>query len=190
DMPVGIIYAYENGTCVLDAPSSEKFSTFIDQINAENLNLIIMANFKGFSGGDTDMKNGILKQGSKIIESLKTFKNKIFVYVGCGWQVRGGTFVILDKFINERIRVFVSMHGRIGIMQPSGLSEVKFKDKCRIKVLERNGLVVNDKNLNELAVKFCELHDHPERMIRKGRVDGMMEIDGLESAIYEYFCGD
>lgn len=189
DMPVGVIYAYENGTCVLDAPSSEKFSTFIDQINRENLNLVIMANFKGFSGGDTDMKQGILKQGSKIIENLKIFRNKIFVYIGCGWQVRGGTFVILDKFINERIRVFVSRDSRIGIMQPSGLSEVKFKKKERIRILEKNGLVVDERNINELAIKFCELHDHPERMVCKGRVDGMLEIGELESKIYEYFNG-
>lgn len=135
NIPIAVIYPCEEGSFVLDSNSSEKFASFVDQVDREGLHLLILANFKGFSGGDRDMKNGILKYGAKILEKFQKFRKKVFVYIGREWQVRGGTFVILDKFLNHKIRVYASKDSKIGVLQPDGLSEVKFKENMRKEIL-------------------------------------------------------
>ncbi|EPR78857.1 acetyl CoA carboxylase, partial [Spraguea lophii 42_110] len=119
---------------VLHASSSQKFSEFISQINTENLNLLIIANYKGFSGGDKDMLDGVLKYGSNIINELKIFKNKIYIYIPPNGQLRGGTYVIFDKNINKNIRLTVHNTAEVGVLEPSALCEIKVKNKIKSKL--------------------------------------------------------
>jgi acetyl-CoA carboxylase / biotin carboxylase 1 len=49
--------------------------------NGEQLPLIIMANWRGFAGGQRDMSQEILKFGAQIVDALVDYKQPIFVYV-------------------------------------------------------------------------------------------------------------
>lgn len=47
--------------------------------NCEGLPLIIFANWRGFSGGQQNMYDEVLKQGSKIVDGLSSYKKPVFV---------------------------------------------------------------------------------------------------------------
>lgn len=61
--------------------SAYKTGQAIYDINREGLPLMILANIRGFSGGQQDMYDEILKQGSKIVDGLSAFKQPVFVYI-------------------------------------------------------------------------------------------------------------
>ena len=51
-----------------------KTAQAIFDFNCEGLPFIIFANWRGFSGGRQDMYNEILKQGSKIVDGILSYK--------------------------------------------------------------------------------------------------------------------
>jgi acetyl-CoA carboxylase/biotin carboxylase 1 len=62
--------------------SAHKTATAIrDFNNAENLPLIIFANWRGFSGGTRDMYGEILKFGAMIVDELRVYRHPVFVYI-------------------------------------------------------------------------------------------------------------
>merc|ERR1712080_518944 len=124
DFPLAILSSTDS---VLFSDSSDKISQFIQFVNKEKLNLLIIADLKGFDGGHVEMRKGILKFGSNIIGSLVKFNQKILIYIK--GQLRGGTYVIFDSQINNKIRVICHPDSQIGIIQPAGLGEIKFKVK-------------------------------------------------------------
>lgn len=54
--------------------SAYKTATAIKDMNQEGLPLFIIANWRGFSGGQRDMYEEILKFGSMIVEGLVAYK--------------------------------------------------------------------------------------------------------------------
>lgn len=67
--------------------------------SGENLPVLILANWRGFSGGAKDMYESVLKFGSLIVDELVEFKQPVFVYV-IG-ELRGGSWV--KNFDNIRL---------------------------------------------------------------------------------------
>jgi acetyl-CoA carboxylase / biotin carboxylase 1 len=61
--------------------SSTKTAQAILDFNREELPLFILANWRGFAGGQRDLFEGILQAGSTIVENLRTYKQPIFVYI-------------------------------------------------------------------------------------------------------------
>ena len=62
--------------------SSFKTATAIQDFNfGEELPLFILANWRGFSGGMSDMFNEVLKFGSLIVDNLRKYKQPIFIYL-------------------------------------------------------------------------------------------------------------
>jgi len=61
--------------------------------NGEQLPLMIMANWRGFSGGQRDMYNEVLKYGSYIVDALVKYEQPIFVYIPPFGELRGGSWV-------------------------------------------------------------------------------------------------
>ena len=57
--------------------------------NGEQLPLMILANWRGFSGGQRDMYNEVLKYGSFIVDALVDFKQPIFTYIPPNGELRG-----------------------------------------------------------------------------------------------------
>lgn len=79
--------------------SAYKTAQAIFDFNREGLPLIVFANWRGFSGGQQDMVctspkasthhhtdhfcqyDEVLKQGSKIVDGLSSYKQPVFVYI-------------------------------------------------------------------------------------------------------------
>lgn len=61
--------------------------------NGEQLPLMILANWRGFSGGQRDMYNEVLKYGSYIVDALIKYEQPVFVYIPPFGELRGGSWV-------------------------------------------------------------------------------------------------
>jgi acetyl-CoA carboxylase / biotin carboxylase 1 len=61
--------------------------------NGEQLPLMILANWRGFSGGQRDMYNEVLKYGSYIVDALCKYEQPVFVYIPPFGELRGGSWV-------------------------------------------------------------------------------------------------
>ncbi|KAG0471315.1 hypothetical protein HPP92_015861 [Vanilla planifolia] len=61
--------------------SAAKTAQALMDFNREELPLFILANWRGFSGGQRDLFEGILQAGSTIVENLRTYKQPAFVYI-------------------------------------------------------------------------------------------------------------
>ena len=59
----------------------------------EQLPLMILANWRGFSGGQRDMYNEVLKYGSYIVDALVKYEQPVFVYIPPFGELRGGSWV-------------------------------------------------------------------------------------------------
>lgn len=74
--------------------SAFKTAQAINDFNhGEQLPLMILANWRGFSGGQRDMYNEVLKYGSYIVDALVKFEQPIFVYIPPNGELRGGSWV-------------------------------------------------------------------------------------------------
>ncbi|KAK4687240.1 acetyl-CoA carboxylase / biotin carboxylase 1, partial [Tremellales sp. Uapishka_1] len=108
--------------------SSRKTATAIEDANREGLPLLIFANFRGFSGGMSDMAQAILKEGAKIVDGLSSYKQPVIVYLVPNGELRGGAWVVLDPSINpEYMSMFVDNESRGGVLEPEGIVEVKYR---------------------------------------------------------------
>ena len=105
---------------------------------AENLPLIVFANWRGFSGGTRDMFGEILKFGSYIVDNLRTYKHPVFAYIPPNGELRGGAWVVIDPTINEEMmEMYADSNARGGILEPPGICEVKFRKPDLIKTMHR-----------------------------------------------------
>ena len=68
--------------------SADKTAQAIEEFNLEGLPLFILANWRGFSGGQKDLFDGVLQAGSLIVEQLRVYKQPVFVYLPCGAELR------------------------------------------------------------------------------------------------------
>jgi acetyl-CoA carboxylase/biotin carboxylase 1 len=59
----------------------------------EQLPVMILANWRGFSGGQRDMYNEVLKYGSYIVDALTKYEQPVFVYIPPFGELRGGSWV-------------------------------------------------------------------------------------------------
>ena len=64
----------------------------------EQLPLMILANWRGFSGGQHDMYKEVLKYGSYIVDALVKYEQPIFIYIPPFGELRGGSWVSLDCY--------------------------------------------------------------------------------------------
>ena len=118
--------------------SAYKTAQAIFDFNRENLPLIIFANWRGFSGGQQDMYDEILKQGSKIVDGLSSYKQPVFVYIVPNGELRGGAWVVLDPSINSRqMEMFADVDARAGVLEPEGIVEIKMRRDKILRLMER-----------------------------------------------------
>jgi acetyl-CoA carboxylase / biotin carboxylase 1 len=118
--------------------SAYKTAQAIFDFSRESLPLIIFANWRGFSGGQQDMYDEVLKQGSKIVDGLSSFKQPVFVYIVPNGELRGGAWVVLDPSINsEQMEMYADIDARAGVLEPEGLVEIKMRRDKILKLMER-----------------------------------------------------
>ena len=118
--------------------SAYKTAQAIFDFNREGLPLIIFANWRGFSGGQQDMYDEILKQGSKIVDGLSSYKQPVFVYIVPNGELRGGAWVVLDPSINsEQMEMYADVDARAGVLEPEGIVEIKMRRDKILTLMER-----------------------------------------------------
>lgn len=114
--------------------SAFKTAQAINDFNhGEQLPLMIFANWRGFSGGQRDMYNEVLKYGSYIVDALTKYEQPIFVYIPPFGELRGGSWVVVDPSINEdMMEMYADVESRAGVLEPEGIVGIKFRqDKIR-----------------------------------------------------------
>ncbi len=77
--------------------SALKTAQAIEEFALERLPLFIIANWRGFSGGQRDLFEGVLQAGSLIVDNLRLYKEPVFVYMMPGAELRGGAWVVVDS---------------------------------------------------------------------------------------------
>ncbi|XP_074264154.1 acetyl-CoA carboxylase 1-like [Silene latifolia] len=132
--------------------SASKTAQALLDFNREELPLFILANWRGFSGGQRDLFEGILQAGSNIVENLRTYKQPVFVYIPVMGELRGGAWVVVDSRINsDHIEMYADRTAKGNVLEPEGMIEIKFRTK---ELLECMGRL--DKELINLKAKFSE----------------------------------
>ena len=97
-----------------------------------------MANWRGFSGGQRDLFEGILQAGSLIVEELRKYDRPVFVYIPPNAELRGGAWVVIDQQINpERVELYADPSARGGVLEPDGVVEIKFRQRDILKTMRR-----------------------------------------------------
>ncbi|KAG8902470.1 acetyl-coenzyme-A carboxylase, partial [Tulasnella sp. 403] len=118
--------------------SAYKTAQAIFDFNREALPLIIFANWRGFSGGQQDMYDEVLKQGSKIVDGLSSYKQPVFIYIVPNGELRGGAWVVLDPSINpEQMEMYADRESRAGVLEPEGIVEIRLRRDRILRLMER-----------------------------------------------------
>jgi len=175
--------------------SAYKTAQAISDFNKEGLPLMLFANWRGFSGGQRDMFDQVLKYGAFIVDELVQYKQPVFVYIPPFGELRGGAWVVVDPTINESMmEMYAAPEARGGVLEPAGAVSIKFRAKDMIATAHRvdEKLIALDNELktsedpaavklliekreklllpifHQIAIHFGDLHDRPGRMLAKG----------------------
>lgn len=118
--------------------SAEKTAIAMEEMAREGLPLFILANWRGFSGGQRDLFEGVLQAGSQIVEQLRQYPHPVFVYVPRGGELRGGAWVVVDSQINPNaVEMYADSSARGGVLEPDGLIEIKYRDRELLSTIHR-----------------------------------------------------
>lgn len=93
--------------------SAQKTADALQEYDREGLPLVILANWRGFSGGKRDLFEGVLQAGAGIVENLRRYRWPVTVYMPPGCDLRGGAWVVIDSQINHSM---VEMYA--GVLAP------------------------------------------------------------------------
>ncbi|KAJ5733760.1 Acetyl-CoA carboxylase [Penicillium malachiteum] len=106
--------------------------------NGEQLPVMILANWRGFSGGQRDMYNEVLKYGSYIVDALVKYEQPIFVYIPPFGELRGGSWVVVDPTINpEQMEMYADEEARGGVLEPEGIVNIKYRRDKQLDTMAR-----------------------------------------------------
>jgi len=199
---------------VLFPDSSYKTAQAIRDFNNEGLPLMIFANWRGFSGGSRDMAGEILKFGAMIVDALREHEHPVYIYLPPHGELRGGSWVVVDPTINEeKMEMYADPDSRGGILEPAGITEVKFRLPDQLKVMHRLDpqlqLLDSELEMTELeedrkdiktqinareetlkpvylqaATEFADLHDKTGRMKAKGVIRSAVPWENSREFFY------
>ncbi|KAK4742079.1 hypothetical protein SAY87_000080 [Trapa incisa] len=118
--------------------SATKTAQALLDFNQEELPLFILANWRGFSGGQRDLFEGILQAGSTIVENLRAYRQPVFIYIPMMGELRGGAWVVVDSRINsDHIEMYAERTAKGNVLEPEGMIEIKFKTKELLECMGR-----------------------------------------------------
>ena len=198
---------------VLYPDSSYKTAQAINDFKKEGLPVMIFANWRGFSGGSRDMAGEILKFGAMIVDALREYEHPVYMYLPPHGELRGGSWVVVDPTINEdKMEMYADPDSRGGILEPAGISEIKFRGPDQIKMMHRldDQLQMLDAELESdfedskketekqiaareealkgvylaAATEFCDLHDKTGRMKAKGVIKDSVSWEDSRTFFY------
>ncbi|CAB3410106.1 unnamed protein product [Caenorhabditis bovis] len=175
--------------------SAYKTAEAINDLNKENLPLLIIASLRGFSGGQKDMYDMVLKFGAQIVDALAVYDRPVIVYIPEAGELRGGAWAVLDGQIRpEFIHLVADEKSRGGILEPNAIVGIKFREPKQIEMMIRS-----DKKMRELheagkkeemeeraadlkkvyrsaAVEYADAHDRWQRMKAVGAVEYVTSV--------------
>jgi acetyl-CoA carboxylase / biotin carboxylase 1 len=106
--------------------------------HGEQLPVMILANWRGFSGGQRDMYNEVLKYGSMIVDALVAHEQPVFVYIPPHGELRGGSWVVVDPTINPKMmEMYADTESRGGVLEPEGIVGIKFRKDRQLATMAR-----------------------------------------------------
>jgi len=150
--------------------SATKTAQAILDFNREELPLFIIANWRGFSGGQRDLFEGILQAGSTIVENLRTYKQPIFVYIPMMGELRGGAWVVVDSRINsDHIEMYAERTAKGNVLEPEGMIEIKFRTRELLECMRRLDqqlITLKDKLSEAKSNKDFGAYDSLQQQIR------------------------
>jgi len=119
--------------------SAFKTAQAINDFNhGEQLPLMILANWRGFSGGQRDMYNEVLKYGSYIVDALVNFEQPVFIYIPPFGELRGGSWVVVDPTINPTVmEMYADVEARGGVLEPEGIIGIKYRKDKQLETMAR-----------------------------------------------------
>jgi len=118
--------------------SAFKTAQAIYDFNREELPLMVLANWRGFSGGMKDMFDQVVKFGAYIVDALNEYKQPILVYLPPRAELRGGSWVVIDPTINPSMMELYADPGSCGgVLEPEAIVEIKYRAKEVRKTMER-----------------------------------------------------
>lgn len=166
--------------------SARKTADTLDDFHHERLPCFILANWRGFSGGMRDMYDEVLKFGASIVDNLRVYTAPVFIYIPPFGELRGGAWVVVDPTINHSgvVEMYCDPSSRGGILEASGVAEIKFRDRevrdlirrnePRLATMEPKAARDAESQLlpvyRDVAVRFADLHDNHIRMKAVGVV--------------------
>jgi biotin carboxylase/acetyl-CoA carboxylase carboxyltransferase component/biotin carboxyl carrier protein len=157
--------------------SAAKTAQSMKDFNREGLPLIVFANWRGFSGGQRDMFDEVLKFGALIVDALVEYKQPVFVYIPPYAELRGGAWVVVDPTINpEQMEMYADPNGRGGVLEPSGTTSVKFRKKDLLKTAHRL-----DPELRQLDLTLIAAHTTAEQAVGDAAVEARKALSGIQS---------
>lgn len=199
---------------VLFPDSSYKTAQAIRDFAKEGLPVMIFANWRGFSGGSRDMAGEILKFGSMIVDALREYEHPVYMYIPPHGELRGGSWVVVDPTINkDKMEMYADPEGRGGILEPAGITEIKFRQRDQLKMMHRldpqlkfldaefEGTEFEDAKEDILAqikareealkpvylqaaTEFADLHDKTGRMKAKGVIKNAVKWEESRAFFY------
>jgi biotin carboxylase/acetyl-CoA carboxylase carboxyltransferase component len=150
--------------------SSKKTARAIQDIEREGLPIILIANFRGFSGGTTDMFVNILEEGSEIVRALESVTVPVCIWLPAYSQLRGGAFVVLSKSINpSKIHIVADKDCRINILEPTAIEPIKIKSHVVNKLVSEQN--ISKDIVRNAMLRFAEMHDKPEVALHHKTID-------------------
>ena len=163
--------------CVWFPNSAYKTAQAINDFRTEDLPIIIFANWRGFSGGQRDMFDEVLKYGSLIVDAFVKCEQPVFVYIPPHAEIRGGAWVVLDASINESVmEMYASAEGaRGGVLEANGAATVKYRMKDILATMHRldEKLIALDKELEE---RVCEIEREEISNAIKDREQALLPV--------------
>jgi acetyl-CoA carboxylase/biotin carboxylase 1 len=146
--------------CVWYPNSAYKTAQAIKDFRTEDLPLIVFANWRGFSGGQRDMFDEVLKYGSLIVDAFVAYEQPVFVFIPPFAEIRGGAWVVLDASINAAVMEMYAAKGtaRGGVLEANGAASVKYRSKDMFVTMHRL-----DDTLKSLDEKLASVSAEAER---------------------------
>lgn len=131
--------------CVWFPNSAYKTAQAINDFRTEDLPLMVFANWRGFSGGQRDMFDEVLKYGALIVDAFVAYQQPVFVFIPPFAEIRGGAWVVLDASINAGVMGMYASKGtaRGGVLEANGAASVKYR---------RNDLIITMHRLDDKLI--------------------------------------
>ncbi|KIW49703.1 hypothetical protein PV05_11356 [Exophiala xenobiotica] len=141
----------------------------------EQLPVMILANWRGFSGGQRDMFNEVLKYGSYIVDGLVKYEQPVFVYIPPFGELRGGSWVVVDPTINpEQMEMYADEESRGGVLEPEGIVGIKYRREKQLETMARLDPIYGQLKAQSLAKDSTpeQLNDIKAKMTEREQLLG------------------